>query len=464
MFRPGDRVVVGTSGGPDSLALLHVLAGLRQSHGLTLVAAYLDHGLRRGGAEADVAAVRRVAGPLEVPVRTGRADPAAWQGGGSVQAAARRARYRFFREVARAEAAGVLALGHQLDDQAETVLLRLLRGAGPDGLAGIPHVRVDRPSGVRIVRPLLDVPRAEIEAYCAAHGLEPVRDPSNLRPIYLRNRIRLELLPALERDYAPNLRRRLADLAAALRAEREVLDDLAGRALERLAGRRAPGIVCLDAAGLAALEPAVARRVVRAAMESLVAPGLDDVPAPAEAAVAGALELVRTSAGAPARALGGGLAGRVQGGALWLERAADAPGPYRRRLEVPGEVAVPEAGVRVVARRVALADLGGIEGIRRSGLAAVDYNKVALPLWVRSRRPGDRFRPLGLAGEKKLKDFFIAEGVPRPWRDRVPLVTSGPAGEDWIVWVAGHRVSEAARCDAATEKAIVFECAADDGG
>lgn len=466
MLRPGDRVVVGVSGGPDSLALLDVLARLRDAFGVSLVAAHLNHGLRADAA-ADLNAVRRVAGGLGVPVRADRAELGPWRGGGSLQAAARRARYRFFREVAAAEGAGVLALGHQLDDQAETVLLRLLRGAGPDGLAGIAPVRRERKSGLRVVRPLIDVPRADVEAYCAARDLRPVADPSNLRPVFLRNRIRLELLPLLERDYAVNLRPRLARLAAALRADREVLEDQAARALEGLVRRRAPGLVALDAAALAGLEPAVARRAVRQALEALFAGdgAGDDPEAPPEPAVESALELARAAGqgDVPARALAGGMTGRVAGGALWLERARQAPGGYCRRLEVPGAVEVPEAGVTISARLSSVFDLGGLDGIRAGDLAAVDYNKVTLPLWVRNRRPGDRFRPLGLGGHKKLKDFFIAEGVPRPWRDRLPLVAAGPSGEDRIVWVAGHRIDDSARCDADTRTAIVLDCVAAGG-
>jgi len=270
----GSRVVSGVSGGPDSMALLHVLHELSGEFKLGITVAHLDHGLRRGSA-ADAAFVRNAARRLGLPFRGAHTDvqKLATRRKCSVEEAGRLARYSFFHRTARAAGAGVVAVGHNRDDQAETMLMRLLRGASASGLGGIaPKRRLDdplalrpgKPGPVSLVRPLLDLSRAEIEGYLAARRVRPRRDPTNRNTGFLRNKIRHELIPLLERKYNPQLRALLARTARTLQEEDGLLESVAVASLLRIAVAQRAGIA-LDAPGLNGLPLPVRRRVLRLA-------------------------------------------------------------------------------------------------------------------------------------------------------------------------------------------------------
>ena len=260
---PGDRVLAAVSGGPDSLALLHALHDLRDELGLGDVqAAHLDHGIRGDESAAEAEFVAAFCRGRGLACTVGTADITAHKTarGGSTQEAARAVRYTFLEETARATGANKIATGHTQDDQVETVLLNILRGTGLDGLRGIPAQR-----GV-YVRPLRDTPRTAVEAYCIEHGLTPRRDPSNLDPThYTRNKIRLELLPTLERDYNPGVRAALLRLAETAARDADYLHLQAEAALTELTLERTEANLVLDARRLRGLHPSLLRHVLRAA-------------------------------------------------------------------------------------------------------------------------------------------------------------------------------------------------------
>jgi len=436
MLTAGDGVVVAVSGGVDSMVLLHVLAALRTPLALRLHAAHLDHGLRGPEAARDAEAVAAWASRLEVALTCERAGPLDRRGG-SLQRAARAARYAFLERVADRWGAQRIAVGHSQDDVAETVLLNLLRGAGLRGLAGIPPVRG------RVIRPLIDVPREAILAYARAQGVPWVEDPSNRTPAYRRNRIRMDLLPALAREYNPRMREVLARTAAILRAEDETLDALARGELRRLVRHRPGGEAGLAGPDLALLGPALCRRVLRAAVESL--PGRPRLPARHLAA------LQAWAAAGPRRGRCGsvpGLACWWDGGDLVLAAGASPTSPEAVALPVGVPTHAAPFGMTFVVEAAEV----GVEGPPppAPGEAWIAAAAAPDPLAVRAWRFGDRFRPLGLGGTKKLQDFFVDAKVPRPSRGRVPLVVSG----DRILWVVGHRIDEAGRITAGTRRAL----------
>ena len=247
MLKPGDSVLAGVSGGPDSAALLWTLVALRQELRLTLRAAYVDHGLRPAAARREAALVRAMGRLWGVPVSTLK-RPVRKEGGGSLEEAARSVRHEALAREARERRCGVVALGHTQDDQAETVLMWLLRGAGMSGLAGIPPVRLlsrDRGKKIRLVRPLLDCSRAEIEALLKQRKVRTLKDRSNDSTRFFRNRIRGELIPLLERSYNPQARLHLSRLASILREEVEWSESKA-RDRFRQAARAGNGRVRLD--------------------------------------------------------------------------------------------------------------------------------------------------------------------------------------------------------------------------
>jgi tRNA(Ile)-lysidine synthase len=332
-------------------------------------------------------------------------------------------RYRELQQLAASVGATRIALGHNRDDQAETVLMRLLRGAGMGGLAGIRPVR--NQGGVAYIRPLLDTPRKEIEGYCRETELSPRLDPSNLKPDYLRNRVRLELLPYLKRAYNPAVADSLAETAAILREEEALLERLAVDALDRC---RAPveGVALL--ADVVLGEPlALARRVVRLAARAATGSdlnlGLD--------AVSQVLDLAAAARGTHELHLPGGLAVVAEYGLCRFvaraEQQQQAPiGEWP--VAVPGETIVPEFGLRIEAT--------GGTAPQGPMAAAFDADLLAGPLVLRHRRPGDRIWPVGMNGSKKVQDILVDAKVPERLRDRVPLLVSGEA----VLWVIGHRL------------------------
>jgi tRNA(Ile)-lysidine synthase len=432
MLAGGETVLLGVSGGADSVALLHGLVALAPRWRLRLHVLHVDHGLRPDSAR-DAEFVRGLGARLGVPVEVATVAVAPRD---SLEAAARQARYAALEACADRVGAARIAVGHTADDQAETVLMRLVEGTGVRGLAGIPPVRG------RVIRPLLECRRAALEAELRRAGLDWVEDPSNRDPKFLRNRVRHELLPFLAGSYNPEIADALARVAALARETVSALDRVAAAALERLA---VPGdeAVTLPLAELRALPRPVAAEVLRQAAARL---GSQDpfVP-PARAWAHRGLRRVLAEP-APRRPFRlGGVVLEVSGPRVRLGRGAP-PGLGERTLAVPGRLELPEIG------RALEATLAGVEryAIPDEGhRAAFDADELPATLVVRARRPGDRFEPFG-GGARKVKDLLIDAKVPRWERGRVPVIEA--AGQ--ILWVAGVRRGAAAPLTARTRRVL----------
>ena len=449
MIPAGGRVLVALSGGSDSVALA-LLAGELEARAEWRLAgvAHLNHALR-DAADDDEQFCRELAAGLSVPFFSERAAirDIAKEQHRSIEDAARRARYEFLERAREAAAADVVATGHTRDDQAETLLLRLIRGAGTRGMASV------LPVAGRVVRPLIDIRREELRAYLAERSQPFREDETNLDVSIPRNRVRHELIPFLESRFCGTIVDILAREAELARQDQDRLQneaiDFAGLiVLRNSSGKTVPlsrerlepaghsadvddvAAVEIDAAGLASLHSALASRLARIAL-SILAPdrfvGLDHVEAILEMAVA--------SSGAVS--LPGQQAER-KGTRIQLARA-----PFRAfansftfPLSIPGEVTT--KGWAISAQMAEKAEDGPLAA---AGLdAAVQASRVVLPLTVRSRKPGDRLRPRGLGGRtKKLQDFLVDGKVAREERDLLPLVVDS---EDRIVWVVGHPAAE----------------------
>jgi len=433
-------VVVAISGGPDSTALLHALVQLRSKLRFRLRAAHLHHGIRGADADADARAAASLARKLDVPFSTHETDvPAQAEAGGiSLEVAAREARYEWLESVANRFQANRIATGHTANDQAETVLINLLRGTGPRGLAGIPYVRG------RIIRPLIALTREEVEEYCREHDLTFRVDRSNRDASFLRNRVRSEVLPLLGR-IQPAIVSQLVRLAEIMRAEDNFLSEHAENALRGVAVQR-PGEVGILISLFSALPAGLARRVLRAAIARVKGDDLDIEFERVDAVLRLATE-GRT--GAVVQLPGGLRAERTYGEIVIAPAPAEEAVVTREwTLPVPGTVTLQELGLEIAASR------SRAKRPPPSPLAAlVDAAKVGPPLLVRTRRRGDRFRPIGMKDSVKLQDFFVNAKVPRGDRDRVPLVLSG---ED-IIWVVGYRVSEGVKVTPKTKRSIRLE-------
>jgi tRNA(Ile)-lysidine synthase len=434
--------VVAFSGGPDSTTLLAALARRARRRDLPLLAAHLDHGLDPGsGARAEGAAA--TARRLGIPCAAAR-RPVVRRPGESREAAARRLRYGYLAEVAARHGAAWVATGHHRDDQAETVGLRLLFGSGPAGLAGVRPV-AELADGVALLRPLLSLSRREL----AAGGGAPhaaVVDPTNRDLTVPRNRVRHRLLPALARREGlgeAELARRLAAVAGAAAGARAALDE---RLRPRLAvERHDAGGAALDLDALTALPPALLPFALALLHRAA------GVPYPASAAARD--ELARQLAAQRSAGTGVGCdcgrhwRWRREGGRLVLcpaPQCGDGP-PFSYTLTVPGELDLPELGLRLRLDRQPPAPWMYHGAPDRAGLdlPLVAGDRVV----VRSRREGDRVHPLGAAGTRRLKDLLIDHRVPRSRRDRLPLVCVGTDGGT-IAWVPGVTVDERYRLPA----------------
>lgn len=429
----GDGVVAAFSGGPDSTALLLGLARLASHHRIRAIAAHLDHAMDPGSAARSREAAR-LASSLSVPFVTARRNvPALRRAGESPEAAARRVRYGFLEEVRWETGSRFIATAHHQDDQAETVLLRLLFGSGVSGLSGV------RPVHGAIVRPLLSLPRAELARAVDAAGLSPVDDPTNRDLSAPRNRLRHGVLPRLAAEDPARLAR-LAGKAA--RATEAVERRLAAV----LSPQEVPGGI------------AVSRRELEALPEPLLPFALAALHrkagAPYPAGAAARAELLRqTAAGGAGCDCGGGWRWAIRGGLFVLTRREERERVphFTYTLKVPGELDIPELAVRVGLKRVAVEPWMFAGSSCRAGLSLplADGDRVT----VRNRRPGDRLHPLGASGSRRLKEVLVDRRIPRHQRERLPLLCVG----ERIAWVPGVTIEERFRLCAGETTAWVAE-------
>jgi len=349
----------------------------------------------------------------------------------STQVVARELRYQFFREACREHGCNKLALGHTLDDQAETIAMRLLRGAGPGGLAGIPPTRT-LSEGVVIVRPLIESRRGSVEAYLSGRGIAWCTDSSNVKLTYLRNRVRHELFPYLESHYGRDIVERLGALAALSREENALVESLSNEAAARVLRLRESG-VALDVSPFLELPVAVQRRVVLRALHEC---GVD-AERMSRHLVRRVLELSRKEGSVRHLPVDEQtVVAKVYGELVFGPRSEATPRGEPVPLAVPGTTDFPQGGLRLVA---ALVPAGEVRASLTSRhIAHLDADRLPGDLKLRTRLPGDRFVPYGMSQAKKLKAFLIDEKIPWEVRDRLALVVAGEA----IVWVVGVRIAD----------------------
>lgn len=429
MLEKGDKVVIGVSGGPDSITLLHLLYYLKDSWQLDLVVAHFDHMLRpESSNEGDFVAL--YAKKLEVPafVEKGDVGRYAKERGLSIQVAARELRYRFLEEIAQKTSGKKIALAHHLVDQGETILMNFLRGPSPRGLAGIPPVRD------KIIRPLIEITRQQIESYVKDNQLETVTDFSNYDKKYLRNQIRLEMIPALEK-YNPNLMLGLARGGEIFREEDQYLEQVTKAVFNRICLTEETNKISVSYGHYKTLALAMKRRLLRKCFTKLVDEnrelGFDEVERVItwlENPISGKIlewpeEIkIRYSLG------------RIIIGKLEMAAQKGKNTDFQRVLPSLGKIKIGSSSF--------LAEIANVEKPFKKNNpweVFLDADKVSFPLTIRNRRQGDRFYPLGLGGSKKLKDFFIDLKIPQEKRKRTPLVVSSK-GE--IIWVVGFRIDE----------------------
>ena len=449
---PDKPLVVAVSGGPDSLTLLYALADLQEPLKLRLHGAHLDHGLRGSQGTADSRFVAQTFRTLGIPATVEEADVPSVRARDrlSVEEAARKVRYVFLSKVAHEVQAHAVALGHTADDQAETVLMHLIRGTGLTGLRGMEPLSRWRPSpdepGLTLIRPLLNVTRQETEAYCRAQGLLPRQDESNLSSEFTRNRLRNQLLPVLQ-SFNPNIRDALLRLAHSAAQDLAYLESCVDNVWPQVVRQESWGLI-LNKQAFSALDPAIQHHLLRRAVRHIK----DDLEDVELGHIQEMARLLARPAGKTLDLPGGILFSlSYEEAILTLGHPDLCPLPFmegEHRLTVPGETLI--SGWRINTSMVPSEE-------RRQNTDAytayLDSDEVGTELWLRTRGSGDRFQPLGMAQEKKLQDFMTDAKIPRSWRERIPLIVS-PRG---IVWVVGYRIAEWAQVRKETGKRFVIE-------
>ncbi|HAJ27214.1 MAG TPA: tRNA lysidine(34) synthetase TilS [Syntrophus sp. (in: bacteria)] len=458
MIRPGDRALVAVSGGPDSVALLAILHKLAPELGISLVVGHLNHGLRPE-ADAEERFVRELCLSMGLQMESARTDilELSRSQGKSVEDMARAVRYSFLDQTASLVNADRIALGHHLHDQAETVLMNLLRGSGPEGLKGMTPVR-DR----RYIRPLLYTSSFEIREFLAREGLSFAVDDSNLDPKYLRNRIRHELLPLLESQYKTGIERTLARTAEIIGREDDFMEDQVRLVLSDWNISESEDNLCLDISKLRALHEALACRIIKVLLERFS----PDEKGVFFSHIQAVLDLAFLGKPSGRLNLPFAVEAKRDYGRLLLSRREEGGtgGDYCYPVAVPGRIHIPEGGMLL---DFSLIDAGHQEvielvaekevtkgewvvGRQKSGQVYLDYDRLTLPLKIRRIHPGDRMRPFGMEGTKKLKAIFIDKKVAHGDRHRLPLLVDA----NGILWIVGACLNESVRITVGTRRVL----------
>ncbi len=446
----GDVILVAVSGGPDSVALLHVLAALEESCGISRLAIlHFDHQLRGPASTADKTFVEALAATFGLPVHASSADVHSYRREHrmSLEMAARACRHRFFREALTRFGANAIALGHNANDQAEEVLLRLLRGTGPPGMAGMLPKTADH-----LIRPLLGVTRSEILTYLEDQQLAFREDATNLDPAHQRNVIRHKILPLLEHHFHPRVVEVLCRHTQLAKAEESFWNELSATRWQVLCVSETPSRVVLDAERLLAAHPALQRRLLRLALDRLQGhrqgiqcthlealrrllvrhgPGRSlHLPRSLQATLDGPLLILSAQPPEASHTAVPALMPLMEGPGTYQFPPLRLSLTIQDRPNPPEPPALPHAG----------------------GAIFLDADKIRWPLFLRFWKKGDRFQPLGLGGTKKLQDFFVDLKIPRRARGRVPLLCD----QEKICWVVNYRLDDRVKLAPQTRRVLII--------
>lgn len=439
----GDRVLVALSGGPDSVALLYGLLALQAEFDLKLYVAHLNHKLRGKESNEDERFVKELTGQLKLKFFSKRIDvkKEAKKRKLSIEECARQVRYQYLEKLAERIKATKIATGHQADDQAETFLMRLLRGAGGAGLSGI------RPKRGKIIRPLIQIKREEIEKFLKASRIPYRLDSSNYLTDYFRNKIRLSLLPLIKEKFSPKIVDILNRTADIISGQQEYVEKISEQILQNIGMKRRNTII-LASQEFISYDICLQREIIRLCVRELEG----DLNQLTYESVERALNLThQKKSGKKVQ-----LVDRI-----WMEKSEKELVCYKEEkgrefdypLTLPGAVDLKDRGIKIRAKIVNRRFAPKNIFTQNRNIAYLDWEKLKRPLRLRTRREGDRFSPLGMEGTKTLADFFIDAKVPHRLRGEVPILTS----KGKIVWVVGYRIGDEFKVTDKTKRVLRVE-------
>lgn len=428
MFNKGDKVIVAVSGGPDSTCLLYILNELKEELGITLVGAHLNHCLREGDADKDEEYAKKTCENLNIDFYSKKVDihRISKEKNLSCEMAGREVRYEFFEELIIKLNANKVALAHNANDQAETILMRIMRGTGIEGMVGIKPVR-DK----IYVRPILRLSRKEIEKYNFINNINPRIDKSNLENIYARNKVRLELIPYMEENFNKDIIKTLNRLSNIVKKDNEFLGSISEKEYKKHCEISEQRVIINK--GAFSLHEAILSRIIRSALLA-VNHNLYNFE---EIHVLSIIELQKHETGKnimlPRNIIVENCYGNIH---IYIYTKASEVNNNQYSLNINEENIIHDLNKTVkidVIPKLKSTEFTGTEYIKY-----FDYDKINQPIILRHRKDGDRFMPLGMMGNKKIKDLFIDLKIPKAQRDEIPLICFG----NDISWVVGYRVSE----------------------
>ena len=439
-----DKVVIGVSGGHDSMTLLYVLYSLKEELEFDIAVAHINHGIRGKEADADEEYVRGISKELGLEFYSYKAnmDEYAREYKLTSEEAGREIRYDFFRRTLKEANARKIAVAHNKDDQAETLLMRFMRGTGIDGLRGMEFKARD------IIRPILAVERSKIEKYCEDMNIDPRIDKTNAMPIYGRNKVRLELIPYIEDTFNSAIINTLSRTSEIMKTDSDFLMEYTKNQYEKFLKKTSKSSVVLNTLGVKSLHESIKTRVIRHAIEVLNT----NLKGIEKKHIEDILDLIKKNETGKQINIINNIVVRISYEDLIIEKNIEAKDiRFKENIDENGTVVIEELASKIKASIYSKEDVN--IDFNNKLVKCFDYDNIKSVIYVRNRKNGDRFSPFGMKGSKKLKDFFIDEKIPKEERDKIPLVLDG----EEIIWVVGLRISENYKVSSNTKNVLVLE-------
>lgn len=443
LIKEKENIVVGVSGGPDSMALLYLLMEAKKQIDFNIIVAHINHGVRGKDALEDELFVEKKAKELGLTYKSKTVDMIGYgqEKGISSEEAGRELRYGFFREILSTLGGGKIAVAHNMNDQAETLLMRILRGTGIDGLRGMDFIVGD------IIRPILNISREDIETYIEEKHIDTVLDKTNLMPIYTRNKIRLELIPYIEENFNPNIITTLWRLSQTSSLDSNFLSKYTEEKYDYLLKSEYRDCIILDGHKFNMEDISIRHRIIRKSLEKIIG----DLQGFGEQHISSIIELFQSCETGKEVHLPYNIIGKVDYEDFKIYKShlnPDKDFEYDLNL---GYNEFDNIGYDIDVKIIPIESIDFKN--KQNNIRYFDYDKIQGKLYIRNRRNGDRFIPFGMQGSKKLKDYFIDEKISRDLRNKIPLIVD----EENILWVIGYRTSDLYKITKVTKRVLAIE-------
>ncbi len=450
LIEKNDKILIALSGGPDSICLLDIMIKLKDEYNLTLYAAHLNHRIRGIDAQEDSLFCQKICKKNNVTFFVKNIDipELAVQQSRGVEEVARDVRYDMFFDIKNKLGINKIAVAHNLDDQAETMLMKMFRGSGIQGLRGIDYKRKDG-----IIRPLLDIYKSQINEYCDVNNLNPRIDKTNFESDYSRNKVRLDLIPYIENNYCENIKQILSRTANVIRDDYNYIEKVSKEHYELLVKNKSDDEIILDLPLLKNTDTAIQKRVIRLAILDIMG-NLNNIE---NVHIVDSLSLLEKSDGKIIN-LPKNLKAYIKNEdyVITTKNQENEEITYQYNIEINGKTVVNEIGLTVTTSVLPAKDSLALPVSKY--IKVFDYDKIVGSLYVRSRKIGDKLSPIGLTGTKKIKDILINKKIPADTKYMFPIISD----DEQILWLLGYRISENYKIDDNTQRVIRIQLEYDD--